>query len=45
MLSLRTSDVPEIQVGDQFTVDAQDYEVAVISPDHEGITELTMEKI
>lgn len=45
MLSVRTSDVPEIQVGDQFTVDSQDYEVAVISPDHEGITELTMEKI
>ncbi len=45
MLSVRTSDVPEIQVGDQFTVDSQDYEVAVISPDHEGITELAMEKI
>ncbi len=45
MLSVRTTDLPELQVGDQFTVDTQDYEAVVISPDHEGITEITMEKI
>lgn len=45
VLSVRTTDIAEIAVGDQFTVDAQDYEVAVISPDHEGITELTLEKL
>lgn len=45
VLSVRTTDIAEIAVGDQFTVDAQDYEVTVISPDHEGITELTLEKL
>ena len=45
MLSVRTTDLPELQVGDQFTVELQDYEAVVISPDHEGITEITMEKI
>jgi len=45
MLSVRTIDIPEIQVGDQFTIDAQDYEVAVTRPDSEGITELTLEQL
>ena len=45
MLSVRTTDIPEIQVGDTFTIDEQDYEVAVIRPDSEGITELMMEKL
>ena len=45
VLSLRTDDIPEIQVGDLFTIETQDYEVAVVSPDNEGITELMMEKI
>ena len=44
VLSVRTIDIPEIQVGDTFTIDEQDYEVAVIRPDNEGITELMMEK-
>lgn len=45
VLSVRTIDIPEIQVGDLFTIETQDYEVAVVSPDNEGITELMMEKI
>lgn len=45
VLSVRTIDIPEIQAGDIFTIDSQDYEVAVVSPDNEGITELMMEKL
>lgn len=45
VLSVRTQDIPEIQTGDQFTVDGADYEVAVIRPDSEGITELILEKL
>lgn len=45
VLSVRTLDIPEIQAGDIFTIDSQDYEVAVVSPDNEGITELMMEKL
>lgn len=45
MLSVRTNDIAEIAVGDGFTIESRDYEVAVISPDHEGITELTLEKL
>lgn len=45
VLSVRTDDIPEIQVGDTFEIDSQDYEVAVIRPDNEGITELMMEKL
>ena len=45
VLSVRTIDISEIQVGDLFAIDGQSYEVAVISPDNEGITELMMEKL
>lgn len=45
ILSVRTNDIPEITVGDQFSVDGQDYEVSVIQPDNEGITELMLEKL
>jgi hypothetical protein len=45
VLSVRTIDIAEIQVGDQFTIDSQLYEVAVTRPDNEGITELTLEKL
>ncbi len=45
VLSVRTIDIPEIQAGDVFTIDSQDYEVAVVSPDNESITELMMEKL
>lgn len=45
VLSVRSVDISEIQVGDQFTIDGQDYEVAVIRPDNEGMTELLMEKL
>ena len=45
VLSVRTIDIPEIQAGDSFTVGGNDYEVAVVSPDNEGITELMMEKL
>ncbi len=44
IFSVRTIDIPEIQVGDQFTIDGQDYEVVVIRPDNEGMTELIMER-
>ena len=45
VLSVRSIDIAEIQVGDLFTIDGQDYEVAVIRPDNEGITELILEKL
>ena len=45
ILSVRTIDVPEISLGDQFQIDGQDYEVAVIRPDSEGISELFLEKM
>ena len=45
ILSARSIDIPEIQTGDQFSVLGQDYEVAVIKPDNEGITELMLEKL
>ena len=45
VLSLRTMDIPEIAVGDQFSIDSQDYEVVVIKPDSESITELLLEKL
>lgn len=45
VVSVRTNDIPEIQVGDLFQVDSQDYEVQVIRPDNEGITELILEKL
>lgn len=43
VLSVRTIDIPEIQVGDVFTIDGQDYEVSVIRPDNEGLTQLILE--
>lgn len=45
VLSVRTADIPEIQTADQFQIDGQDYEVQVIRPDNEGITELILEKL
>ena len=45
ILSIRSLDIPEITLGDHFNVDGQDYEVAIIRPDNEGITELTLEKL
>lgn len=45
VLSVRTVDIPEIQTGDLFQIDAQDYAVQVIRPDNEGITELFLEKL
>ncbi len=45
VLSVRTQDIPEIAVGDQFIIEMVDYEVAVIRPDEEGITELMLEKL
>ena len=39
------TDNPATPTGDTFTIDEQDYEVAVIRPDNEGITELMMEKL
>lgn len=45
VLSVRTADVPDIATGDQFAIDGQDYEVEVIRPDSEGITEIILEKL
>lgn len=45
VLSVRTDDVPEIATGDSITIDGKDYEVAVIRPDSEGITELILEAV
>lgn len=45
VLSVRTADIPEIAVGDSFTIDGTEYEVAVIRPDSEGITELVLEAV
>ena len=44
ILSVRTQDIPEITVGDQFLIEGKDYEVVVIRPDEEGISELTLEE-
>ena len=45
ILSVRTIDVPELQTGDIFSIDGQEYETAVIRPDSEGITEIMLEKL
>ena len=45
VLSVRTTDVPEIATGERITIAGKDYEVAVIRPDSEGITELILEAI
>jgi hypothetical protein len=45
VLSVRTADIPEIQTGDLFQIDGQDYAVQVIRPDNEGITDLFLEKL
>lgn len=45
VLSVRTADIPETQTGDRFQIDGAHYEVQVIRPDHEGITELILEKL
>lgn len=45
VLSVRTTDIPEIQTGDQFQIDGQDYAVQIIRPDNEGITEIIMERL
>jgi hypothetical protein len=45
VLSIRSIDAPTIQEGDGISVDGTDYEVAVIQPDNEGITELILEKL
>ena len=45
VLSIRTLDILEIKTGDLFTVEGRNYEVAVIRPDNEGITELILEKL
>ena len=45
VLSVRTTEVPEIATGDSITIDGVDYEVAVIRPDSEGITELILEAV
>lgn len=45
VLLVRSIDLADIQVGDKITVDNKTYEIAVIRPDNEGITEITLEKL
>jgi hypothetical protein len=45
ILSVRSSDIPEIANGDKFTIDNTTYKVTVILPDSEGMTEIIMEKL
>jgi hypothetical protein len=45
VLSIRTNDVIGIQTGDQIEVDSIIYDIAVIRPDSEGITELILEEL
>lgn len=45
ILSVRSANIPEIQTGDRFSIDGQEYEAAVIRPDSEGITEIMLEKL
>lgn len=45
ILSVRTIDIPDIQIGDQFTIAGDSYEVAIVRPDSEGITELFLERL
>lgn len=43
ILSIRTRDIPELTTGDRFTIDGKEFELVVIRPDSEGITELMLE--
>ncbi len=45
VLSIRSIDIQEIGEGDAISIDGDDYEVAVVQPDNEGITELVLEKL
>ena len=43
-LTVRTSDVPNIDQDDAFTVRGTSYDIAVIMPDGTGITEIALEE-
>ncbi|MFO0360684.1 MAG: hypothetical protein ACK500_02580 [Flavobacteriales bacterium] len=45
ILSIRTRDIPELTTGDRFTIDGKEFELVVIRPDSEGITELMLEAV
>ncbi len=45
VLSARTIDLDDVNIGDKIAIDSQTYEVAVIRPDNEGIAELVLEKL
>lgn len=45
ILSVRSDDVPDIQTGDMIDVEGANYQVEVIQPDSEGITELVLERL
>jgi hypothetical protein len=38
-----TDGIPELATGDRFTIDGKEFELVVIRPDSEGITELMLE--
>ena len=45
ILSVRSVDSIDMQVGDKIAVDSNTYEIAVIRADNESITELVLEKL
>jgi hypothetical protein len=45
ILSVRTIDSVDMQVGEKISVDSQAYEIAIIRVNNEGITELVLEKL
>ena len=45
ILSARSIDLEDVNIGDKIAVDSQTYEVAIIRPDNEGIIELVLEKL
>ena len=44
VVTCKSSDVPNIQQGDQFTINSVNYQVVIIRPDGTGITEIQLEK-
>ena len=45
VLHMRAVDSQDMHVGERIVVDSQTYEIAIIRPDNESITELVLEKI
>lgn len=45
VLSVRSSDVPDISANDKMVIDQKEYKVSIVKPDSEGITELLLEAL